>query len=104
PVHVDRPRAIRAGIGEGAEVEAVRAALAGALVGGGAHARRHVVDGHRGRVLGEAAVLVADLALDRPAAVIRGRAARAPRAAEGAVAGAGAAVERVREAGRGVGA
>src|SRR5207244_2054374 len=75
-------------------------ALARALVGARGHARRHVVDRDRLRVLADAAVLVADLALDGAAAVVAGRAARGARATEGAVAG--AAVEGIREAGRGV--
>src|SRR5207249_1931276 len=87
---------------EGAEAEAVALALVRALVGRRRDDRVHVVYGDAGRVLADAAVLVLDLPLHRPHAVVGRRARRARRAAEGAVAR--AAVEGVLEAGRGVGA
>src|SRR6185436_16904108 len=82
-------------------VNDVRALVDRAVVVEG-RARRDVVDGHVGRVGGDAAVLVADLALDLADAVVVGRAAgaggRAPEAPGGAV----VAAEAVLEAGRGV--
>src|SRR5919197_6633265 len=97
PVDVDRPRAVaRARVVEGAEAEARRGALVRVLIRGRLDDRVHVVHGHAGGVLADAAVLVLDLALDRADAVVGRRAGRARRAAVGAVAG--AAIERILEA------
>src|SRR5205085_4044702 len=86
PAHVDRPRAVRARIAEGAEAEARRGALVRALVGRRGDGRVHVLHGHAGRVLADTAVLVLDLALHRADAVVGSRARRARRAAVRAVA------------------
>src|SRR5439155_1293735 len=61
-----------------------------------------VVDGHVGRVAGDAAVLVAELALDVAGAVVVGRATGARGRAPSAPGGAVVAAEAVLEAGRGV--
>src|SRR5439155_974166 len=93
----------RGRMARGGQGERDRAALVDR--GGGGERRRggDVGDGYRGRVFGERAVFVLELALHRAAAVVGGRAARAARAAEDAVARAVAAIERVLESGRGVG-
>src|SRR5204863_483570 len=79
----------------------VGALVAGAVVVEGRR-RGDVVDGHVGRVAGDAAVLVAELALDVAGAVVVGRAAGARGRAPGAPGGAVVAAEAVLEAGRGV--
>src|SRR5439155_1181607 len=79
----------------------VAAALVDARGAADGDRRGDVVDGDAGGVLGDPAILVPDLALDRADTVVGRRAGGAAGRAESAVAG--AAVEGVLEAGRGVG-
>src|SRR5207244_7688275 len=94
---VVRGRVARVGQGEG-DVRALVDRAAGVE----GRARGDVVDGHVGRVGGDAEVLVADLALDVAGAVVVGRAAGARGRAPEAPAGAVVAAEAVLGAGRGV--
>src|SRR5439155_13173148 len=93
----------RGGVGQGGQGQRDRAALVDRGRGGKRGRRSDVGDRHRGGVFGDPAVFVLDLALHRAAAVVGGRAARAVRAAEDAVARPLAAIEGVLESGRGVG-
>src|SRR5205823_13869308 len=93
---VDRGRVARVG-----QREADVRALVDRAAGVEGRARGDVVDGHVGRVGGDAEVLVADLALDVAGAVVVGRAAGARGGAPQAPAGAAGAAGAVLVAGRG---
>src|SRR5262249_33599358 len=70
PVDIDGPGTVGAGVGEGAEAEALRRSFAGGLVGGGRDDRGHVVDGDRRDTDVAGAVLVRDGHGERVKAVV----------------------------------